>query len=128
MLAGWVRNPVDQSILAGSGLSSNGLLEMMLASDSYDFGIANVGEDWFFGRPDAGDRLQHACNRLAAIATSSSRPVAVVLGPTETLNPEHRAAVDEARDRFAAAGIAVFPSIERAAWTVGRLVAFSAQP
>ena len=87
------------------------------------FGIANVGEDWFFGRPDAAERLKHACNRLAAIATSGAKPVAVVLGPTETLNAEHRAAVDEVRDSFAAAGIAVFPSVERAAWAIGRMVA-----
>ncbi|MDZ7727952.1 MAG: hypothetical protein U5Q44_07030 [Dehalococcoidia bacterium] len=64
-LAGWVANPVDQSILAGSGLSSNGLLELMLQSGQYDMAIANVGEDWFFGRPDADSRLRHACERLA---------------------------------------------------------------
>jgi len=122
-LADWVRNPVDQSILAGSGLSSNSLLEMMLASGAYDFGIANVGEDWFFGRPDAAERLLHACNRLAAIATGSGKPVAVVLAATETANPEHRAAVDRVRDSFAAAGIAVFPTIERAAFAIAKLIA-----
>jgi acyl-CoA synthetase (NDP forming) len=121
MLADWVRNPVDQSILAGSGLSSNGLLELMLADEAYDFGIANVGEDWFFGRPEAGERLTHACNRLLAIARESPKPVAVVLAPTETLNPEHRAAVDTVRDSFAAGGVAVFGSIERAAWAIGRI-------
>jgi acyl-CoA synthetase (NDP forming) len=124
MLADWVRNPVDQSILAGSGLSSNGLLELMLASDAYDFGIANIGEDWFFGRPDAAERLRHACNRTAAIAKASPRPVAVVLGSTETLDPGHRAAVDEVRDAFHAAGIATFPSIERAARSIA-MVALS---
>ncbi len=124
-LADWIRNPVDQSILAGSGLSSNGLLEMMLQSEAYDFGIANVGEDWFFGRPDAADRLNHACNRLAAIAKASAKPVAVVLGPTETVNPEHRGAVDTVRDSFAAQGIAVFPSVERAAWMMAQLYTHS---
>jgi acyl-CoA synthetase (NDP forming) len=120
-LADWVGNPVDQSILAGSGLSSNGLLELMLESDAYDLAIANVGEDWFFGRPDAGERLKHACNRLAQICEKSSKPVAVVLGATETNNAEHRAVVDEVRDDFAARAIAVYPSVERAAWTLGRL-------
>jgi acyl-CoA synthetase (NDP forming) len=120
MLADWVRNPVDQSILAGSGLSSNALLEMMLADDAYDFGIANVGEDWFFGRPDTAERLAHACRRTAAIARASVKPVAVVLGPTETVNAEHRTAVDQVRDLFTTEGIAVFPTIERAAWAIGR--------
>ncbi|MCO5202728.1 MAG: CoA-binding protein [Chloroflexi bacterium] len=120
-LAGWIGNPVDQSILAGSGLSSNGLLELMLQSDRYDLAIANVGEDWFFGRPDAGDRLKHACNRLAEICENSSKPVAVVLGATETSNREHRQLVDDVRDQFTTRGIAVYPSVERAAFSVGRL-------
>jgi len=121
-LADWVGNPVDQSILAGSGLSSNGLLELMLESPQYDLAIANVGEDWFFGRPDAGERLKHACNRLAQICEGAAKPVAVVLGATETANAEHRAVVDQVRDDFAARGIAVYPSVERAAWALGRLV------
>jgi acetyltransferase len=120
-LAEWVGNPVDQSILAGSGLSSNGLLELMLESDAYDLAIANVGEDWFFGRPDAGERLKHACNRLAQICEKSSKPVAVVLGATETSNRELRHVVDDVRDDFAAREIAVYPSVERAAFALGRL-------
>ena len=120
-LADWIGNPVDQSILAGSGLSSNGLLELMLESPAYDLAIANVGEDWFFGRPEAGDRLKHACNRLAQICEKSARPVAVVLGATETNNREHRAVVDVVRDDFAARGIPVYPSVERAAFALGRL-------
>ncbi len=120
-LADWISNPVDQSILAGSGLSTNGLLEMMLASGAYDIGIANIGEDWFFGRPDADERLTHACNRLTAIIRAADQPVAVVLGATETMNAAHRALVDRVRDGFTTAGIAVFPTIERAAWAIGRL-------
>jgi len=120
-LADWIGNPVDQSILAGSGLSSNGLLDLMLASDEYDLAIANVGEDWFLGRPDADERLRHACNRLAAIATGASKPVAVVLGPTETDNPAHRTLIDSVRDDFVAKGVAVYGSIERAAFAMGRL-------
>jgi acyl-CoA synthetase (NDP forming) len=120
-LADWIGNPVDQSILAGSGLSSNGLLELMLASDAYDAAIANVGEDWFLGRPDADERLRHACARLATIATTATKPVAVVLGPTETLNAAHRTLIDAVRDDFVAKGVAVYGSIERAAFATGRL-------
>ncbi len=122
-LADWIGNPVDQSILAGSGLSSNGLLQMMLESDAYDLAIANVGEDWFFGRPDAGERLRYSCTRLAAIANSSSKPVGVVLGPTENQVAWQRELVDEVRTAFVEAGVAVYPSVERAAWALGRLAA-----
>lgn len=121
MLADWVRNPVDQSILAGSGLSSNRLLAWMLESDDYDFGIANVGEEWFLGRPDAGPRLRHACDRLAEIAARASKPVAIVLGVTETVVPWQRALIDEVRTSFLEKGLAVFPTVERAATALGRL-------
>ena len=121
MLADWIGNPVDQSILAGSGVSTNGMMELMLASGAYDFGIANIGEDWFFGRPDAEERLHHASQRLITIIGASPKPIAVVLGATETSNPRYRALVDDVRDSFTQAGIAVFPSIERAAWAIGRL-------
>jgi acyl-CoA synthetase (NDP forming) len=132
-LADWVSNPVDQSILAGSGVSSNGLLELMLASPEYDIAIANVGEDWFFGRPEAEQRLAHACNRLAAIAKESPKPVAIVLGPTETRVAWQRALVDRIRDQFVDAGLAVYPTVERAAFALGRLApgsdsAFPAKP
>ena len=120
-LADWVGNPVDQSILAGSGLSSNGLLEIMLRSDDYDLGIANVGEDWFFGRPGAEERLRHACDRLAAVVSTASKPVAVVLGATETNVDWQRTCIDAIRDDFVSKGIAVYPSVERAAFAVGRL-------
>ena len=95
----------------------------MLASDAYDVAIANIGEDWFFGRPDAEDRLTHACNRLTAMIQAATVPVAVVLGATETMNPRYRALVDSVRDGFTTAGIAVYPSVERAAWAIGRLAA-----
>ncbi|MEX1102634.1 MAG: hypothetical protein WED87_00180, partial [Dehalococcoidia bacterium] len=120
-LADWVGNPVDQSILAGAGVSSNGLLQMMLESGEYDLAIANVGEDWFFGRPEAGERLRHACTRLAAIATGAGKPVAVVLGPTENQIQWQRELVDAVRDEFVSAGVAVYSSVERAAWALGRL-------
>lgn len=120
-LADWIANPVDQSILAGSGLSSNRLLEMMLASGAYDAGICNVGEDWFFGRPEAEERLSHACTRMREVIQASDRPVAVVLGPTETRVDWQRALIDRIRDELTDAGLAVFPTVERAAAAMGRL-------
>lgn len=120
-IADWVGNPVDQSILAGSGFSSTGILELMLADDAYDMGIANVGEDWFLGRPEGASRLEHACNRLAAAVRATPKPAAVVLGATETMNADYRATIDAVRDAFTAGGLAVFPTVERAAWTLARL-------
>ena len=120
-LADWLRNPVDQSILAGSGLSANGLLAMMAASGGYDIGIANVGEEWFLGRPEAESRLRHACTRLREAVGASPVPIAVVLGATEMTVDWQRALIDSVRDDLIEAGLAVFPTVERAAFALGRL-------
>ncbi len=120
-LAGWVRNPVDQSILAGSGLSANGLLALMVSSGAYDLAIANVGEEWFLGRPDAGGRLRHTCSRLREVIAAAPIPVSVVLGATETPTAWQRALIDAVRDELIEAGLAVFPTVERAAFALGRL-------
>ena len=120
-LADWLRNPVDQSILAGSGLSANGLLAMMAGSGAYDVGIANVGEEWFLGRPEADRRLRHACTRLREAVTESPIPIAVVLGATETTVDWQRTLIDSVREELIEAGLAVFPTVERAALALGRL-------
>lgn len=120
-LAEWIGNPVDQSILAGSGLSSNGVLEMMLAGDDYDVAIANIGEDWFLGRPDAGERMRKANQRLLSLVATGRTPIAVVFGPTENLSDWQREVLDSTRDELIEAGCAVFPSVERAAWALGTI-------
>lgn len=122
-LADWVGNPVDQSILAGSGMSSNGIMELMLADEAYDIAICNVGEDWFLGRPDPADRMRRANQRLLSLVAAKKKPIAVVFGPTENPSAEQRAVLDEARSELVAAGCAVYPSVERAAWVLAQLVA-----
>ena len=124
-LTNWINNPVDQSILAGSGFSSHGLLSLMLKSTTYDFGIANVGEEWFLGRPDAKKRLKHACIRLIETIKDSTLPVAVIYGATETVQNDQRILLDEMRELLVAENLAVFPTIERATFTIGQLLTTS---
>jgi len=114
-LAGWVDNPVDQSILAGSGVSGARLLELMLADPAFDMFIANVGEDWVLGRPDAAERLAHLVDRFAAIGRASPKPMAFVLGPADSPDESKWRAVEGARQRLTGARLAVFPSVDRAA-------------
>ena len=114
-LAGWVDNPVDQSILAGSGVSGARLLETMLAAPEFDMFIANVGEDWVLGRPDAGERLAHLVDRFAAIGASAQKPMAFVLGPADSPDESNWRVVVGARSRLTDARLAVYPSVDRAA-------------
>ena len=94
---------------------------MMAASGSYDLGIANVGEEWFLGRPEAESRLRHACKRLREAVGASPVPIAVVLGATEMTVDWQRTLIDSVRDDLIEAGLAVFPTVERAAFALGKL-------
>ena len=122
-LADWVDNPVDQSILAGSGVSGARILEMMLESDAFDALIANVGEDWVLGRPDAIERMAHLVDRFAAIGVKSTKPLAFVLGPADSMDETKWRAVSGGQQRLTDARLAVYPSVDRAAAAMARFVA-----
>jgi acetyltransferase len=125
-LADWVDNPVDQSILAGSGVSGARVLEMMMGSDAYDVLIANVGEDWVLGRPDAIERMAHLVDRFADIGRKTGKPMAFVLGPADSPDETKWRAVEGGRQRLTGARLAVYPSVDRAAAAVARYVAHQA--
>lgn len=118
----WIGNPVDQSILAGQGAGVSGaaVLEMMVASPAFDLLIASVSEDWVLGRPDFHRRLSHIVARFVEIGQASAKPVAYVLGPADSPDEERWRAVEGARTQLVEAGLAVFPTVERAAWALER--------
>ena len=120
----WIGNPVDQSILAGGGVSGAAVLEMMLADPAFDLLIANVGEDWVLGRPDSAGRLIHIVKRFAEIGKQSRKPIAFVLGPADSPDEGRWRAVEGARTLLVDAGLAVFPTVERAAWALRRYVEY----
>jgi acyl-CoA synthetase (NDP forming) len=124
LLWDWVGNPVDQSILAGGSVSGAQMLEMMAQSPHFDLLIANVGEDWILGRPDAEERLRHLVGRLLDVAGRRAKPLAFVLGPADSPDEGRRRIVEEARARLVGAEVAVYPSIERAAWALSRFVGY----
>lgn len=114
-LADWVDNPVDQSILAGSGVSGARILEMMLEHPAFDALIANVGEDWVLGRPDAIERMGHLVDRFVEIGKRSQKPLAFVLGEADSLDENKWRAVAEGKQRFVDAQLPVFSTVDRAA-------------
>jgi acyl-CoA synthetase (NDP forming) len=120
----WVGNPVDQSILAGGPISGAQVLEMMAQSPHFDLLIANVGEDWILGRPDAEERLRRLVGRLLDVAGQTAKPLAFVLGPADSPDEGRRRVVEEVQARLVGAGVAVYPSIERAAWALSRFVGY----
>ena len=120
-LADWVDNPVDQSILAGSGVSGARLLEMMMESADFDALIANVGEDWVLGRPDAIERMAHLVDRFADDRRRrATKPMAFVLGPADSPDETKWRAVEGGQQRLTDARLAVYPSVDCAALSLAR--------
>jgi len=123
-LAGWVTNPVDQSILAGSGLGGGQVLEWLDESDGVDLLLANVGEPWAFGRPNGEAIVTRVVERFVQVGTNTQKPFAVVLGPSDYPDAERSRLVSQARERLVGAGLAVYPSVERAVRTMARFAAY----
>ncbi len=113
----WIGNPVDQSILAGTGAGTSGaaILEMMMESAEFDLLSANVGEDWVLGRPDFARRLEHIVARFVEIGRRCEKPLAFVLGPADSPDEARWRAVEGARAQLVDAQLAAFPTVERAA-------------
>jgi len=123
-MAGWLTNPVDQSMLAGSGLGGAQVLEWLDESPGIDLLVANVGEPWAFGRPNPEPIIQRVTERFIQVGSRTSKPFAVILGPSDYSDESQWRIVSEARDRLVAANIAVFPSVERVVRTMARLIAY----
>lgn len=121
-LADWVDNPVDQSILAGSGFSGARILDMMLEHPDFDALIGNVGEDWVLGRPDAAERMVALVDRFVDIGKKSQKPLAFVLGEADSLDESKWRAVAGGRQRFIDAQQAVYPTVDRAARSLARFL------
>jgi acyl-CoA synthetase (NDP forming) len=122
-LAGWVTNPVDQSILAGSGLGGAQVLEWLDESPGIDMLIGNIGEPWAFGRPDPARIIDRVAERFSQVAQRTQKPFAVVMAPSDYADEAQWRAVSRARERMVEAGVALFPSVERAVGTLARMAA-----
>jgi len=96
-LAGWVTNPVDQSILAGSGVGGTRVLEWLDESPAIDLLVANIGEPWAFGRPDSEGIIGHLTERFIAFAAKTRKPFAAVMAPSDYPDERRWRIVSEAR-------------------------------
>lgn len=121
-LAGWVTNPVDQSILAGSGLGGGQVLEWFDESPEIDLLLANMNEAWAFGRPEPGEILSRVADRFVKVGARTQKPYAVALGASDYPDEWRWRAVSQVREKLVGAGVATFPSVERA---VRALAAFA---
>ncbi len=125
----WVGNPVDASILAwGRRSEAFVVMEMMAASPAYDAIIANVrGIEHALGRDDGGELFRDTLDRAKRLAKDSGKAAMFVLGEPESSEEWRWKGAIRVREELAAAGVAVYPDMDRATHTMGRYLRYLAR-
>jgi hypothetical protein len=128
---GWIRNPVDQSLLPmevlGADLSPE-ILRRMARSDSLDLVVANTAVGGPFTKSHLAAFVEKYAEDIIEAGKEGTNPVVAVLdtgdlNPNEFDDPRWRG-LSEARTRLIAAGIPVYASARRAAGSIRRLVKY----
>lgn len=118
----WVSNPVDVSIIGGSGITDLDMLHLMARHQDFDLLLVNFNE-WVMITLSTDDRYAAAMKvqpgNYIALKERYGKPLLIVMGE-RGLTPEmhedwHWKALAEARARLMAAGIPLYPTVERAA-------------
>ncbi|MFN3974966.1 MAG: acetate--CoA ligase family protein [Dehalococcoidia bacterium] len=120
-LADWLGNPADGSILLGSPITVERVLEMMAEHPAFDLLIANVGEHFPLEHPDGIHRTRATVQAFIRTAQRVCKPLAVVLGNTLAHQPWQREIMRELQDSLASAKVSTFPTVRRAAQALRRL-------
>lgn len=122
----WVGNPVDASILAwGRRSEAFVVMEMMAASPAYDAIIANVrGIEHALGRDDGGELFRDTLERAKRLAKDSGKATMFVLGEPESNEEWRWKGAIRVREELAAAGVALYPDMDRATHTMGRYLRY----
>jgi acyl-CoA synthetase (NDP forming) len=122
----WVGNPVDASILAwGRRSEAFVVMEMMAANRTYDAIIANVrGIEHALRRDDGGELFSETLDRAKRLAKDSGKAAMFVLGEPDSSEDWRWKGAIRVRDELAAAGVAVYPDMDRATRTMGRYLRY----
>lgn len=121
----WIANPIDGSILEWGRSEAFTVIGLMAADPTYDAIIVNVrGIEHALSRDDGGKAFRETVDQVKKLATENGKPAAVVMGDTESREESRWKTINETRDELAAAGVAIFPDMERAARTMGRYVEY----
>ena len=122
----WVRNPIDASLFQGTPMVDVNVLEWLSNEDGFDIFVANLTQD----DPLPSDVWENLLapnflNSVTAIKKKGKPVVCVIetgeIGPAEMESWKWRA-IAETRRQIVNQDLAVFPSPERAAKAVGKLM------
>ncbi|MFC1987047.1 acetate--CoA ligase family protein [Chloroflexota bacterium] len=121
----WISNPVDVSILGGSGITNVDLLRMLASNDNFDLLIANMTEVPLEGQEDTVPRLRNDVAGYIKISKENTKPIMVILGEKslDVQASEHWRSklTSELRTMLLESGVPIYSTPYRAARTVRRL-------
>lgn len=121
----WIGNPVDASILEWGRNEALDVIRTMAESSAYDCVLANVRWVEHVLNRDNGEQVfRTVLDQLKALATGYGKATMLVMGEPETRDEGRWKLVLDARAELGAAGVALYPDIERAAWAMGRYVRY----
>jgi len=124
----WISNPVDVSIIGGSGMTDIDMLHLMAQHPDFDLLIGNFNE-WVMMTLSTDDRfavtMKNQPKNYITIKERYGKPFLVVMGERGLtagqnaallpIDDWHWKALGEARAELMAAGLPLYPSVERAA-------------
>ena len=122
----WVRNPIDASLFQGTPMVDVNVLEWLSNEDGFDIWVANLTQDDPLPDDIWKDVLApNFLNSVMAIKKKGKPVICVIetgeIAPADMESWKWRA-IAETRLRLASQGLAVFPSPQRAAKVIGKLV------
>lgn len=125
----WIGNPLDASILGWGPLRANemDILGMMAAHPAYDGVLLNFHVERALHRMGLEKLPPEAIDMVARLGRDNGKALVLVIEEPEAREEARVKAVLEARDQLAAAGLAVYPDIERGIRAMGRYISYEMQ-
>jgi hypothetical protein len=125
----WINNPLDMSILGGSGLTIYSLLETMAESSVYDTVIVSSSDRMPRRRSDTdtSDAVENALKAMdhnLDISRKTGKPLAVVKRDGIPDSEEHLKIQKAVQKHIIDEGFPIFPTMRRAAKTLQRVTAY----
>jgi acyl-CoA synthetase (NDP forming) len=123
----WVGNPIDASIIGFGEFNETHILQMMAAHPAYDLILINFHVERALRRMGLKELPAEVAEGLRKLSTDNGKALAVVIDEPELRDEARLRAVISARDVLGKAGIAVYPTVERAVRSIGVYVRYQAE-
>jgi acyl-CoA synthetase (NDP forming) len=123
----WIGNPVDVSIIGPGEFNEMHILQMMASNPAYDLLLINFHVERALRRMGLKVLPPEVAENFRKLAADNGKALAVVMDEPELRDETRFKASVDARDMFGRAGVAVYPTIERAVRSLGAYVRYQAE-